>query len=308
MPEILTDRYRCYKCDKTSNRKKLSKCESCHAITYCCRDCQAEDWPRHKEKCIPVMVKEIEGKGRGLVAARDIKTGELILTDKAVMSNNDFGFRGYSYDVTYEAERLLLNQKILKDISLLNHSCAPNAAMGLLDGEKNKEPEKRFELRAVKNIAKDDEVSIFYPSDVYEGSCFLPHAVIRASIQKCYGFDCKCEVCLGQVPNQDNIIEKINKTLNHKEIKREEETPQVWKRRAIVLGILCDLAKPLYIGRETEKMMYLVSLFGMAMESGNSVLKGKALDEMRELVDRTGLQIMKNAMKTLEAKYCDRRA
>ena len=91
--------------------------------TYCSRECQAEDWPRHKENCVPVMVKEYEGKGRGLVAAKDIKMGELILTNEAVITDKDFIHNGYF--LTAEAERLLINQKILKDISLLNHSCAP---------------------------------------------------------------------------------------------------------------------------------------------------------------------------------------
>ena len=40
------------------------------------------DWPRHAWNCVPVMVTEIPGKGRGLVAARDIKMGELIFKDK----------------------------------------------------------------------------------------------------------------------------------------------------------------------------------------------------------------------------------
>ena len=64
MPETLTDRNRCHKCDKTGRRKKdkLSKCGKCEAITYCSRECQEEDWPRHKDNCVPVMVKDIEGK------------------------------------------------------------------------------------------------------------------------------------------------------------------------------------------------------------------------------------------------------
>ena len=88
MPENLTDRNRCHKCDKTGKRKKdkLSKCERCHAITYCSRECQVEDWSRHKDNCVPVMVTEVEEKGRGLIAARDIKMGEEILIDKTVIS------------------------------------------------------------------------------------------------------------------------------------------------------------------------------------------------------------------------------
>ena len=43
------------------------------------------DFARHKWNCVPVMVTEIEGKGRGLVAAKDIKMGELIFKDKPVI-------------------------------------------------------------------------------------------------------------------------------------------------------------------------------------------------------------------------------
>ena len=80
MPETLTNRNRCHKCDKTGKRKKdkLSKCGKCQAITYCSRECQVEDWSRHKDNCVPVMVTEIPGKGRGLVAAKDLKQGELL--------------------------------------------------------------------------------------------------------------------------------------------------------------------------------------------------------------------------------------
>ena len=77
MPENLTDRNKCHKCHKTGKRKKdkLSKCSRCHSITYCSKECQEEDWPRHSDNCVPVMVKEYGEKGQGLVAAKDIKMG-----------------------------------------------------------------------------------------------------------------------------------------------------------------------------------------------------------------------------------------
>ena len=75
----VTDRQVCFKCHKTvTGKKKLSKCSSCHAITYCGAECQKVDWERHRCNCVPVMVTEFEGKGRGVVAARDIKMGEFI--------------------------------------------------------------------------------------------------------------------------------------------------------------------------------------------------------------------------------------
>ena len=84
--EPLTNRQECFNCHKTvTGKKKLSKCAKCHAITYCGRDCQVADFARHKWNCVPVMVTEIPGKGRGLVAAKDIKMGELIFTDKPVI-------------------------------------------------------------------------------------------------------------------------------------------------------------------------------------------------------------------------------
>ena len=46
---------------------------------------QVADFARHKWNCVPVMVTEIPGKGRGLVAAKNIKIGEVILTDKPVI-------------------------------------------------------------------------------------------------------------------------------------------------------------------------------------------------------------------------------
>ena len=74
-----------------TGKKKLSKCGRCHAITYCGKECQVADFTRHKWNCLPVMVTEIPGKGRGLVAARDIEIGELIFIDKPVVTvNSDF--------------------------------------------------------------------------------------------------------------------------------------------------------------------------------------------------------------------------
>ena len=54
------------------------------------------------------------------------------------------------------------------------------------------------------------------------------------------------------------------------------------------------------MGRETDKMMFLVNLYQAAVNSGNSALERKALDETKELTDKTGLEMMKNQVEGLK--------
>ena len=48
------------------------------------------------------------------------------------------------------------------------------------------------------------------------------------------------------------------------------------------------------MGRETERMKTYIMLFKAAMNSANLVLMRKALDYMKELADKSGLESMKN--------------
>ena len=87
MPEDVTDRRCCHKCQMTvTGKRKLSKCARCHSITYCGQECQREDWPRHSQYCIPVMVTEVPGKGKGLVASKDFKKGQVLFQETAAIT------------------------------------------------------------------------------------------------------------------------------------------------------------------------------------------------------------------------------
>ena len=79
------------------------------------------DWPRHNWNCVPVMVTEILGKGRGIVAARDIKMGEFIFLDKPaiVLPNHspieyDEGLSEEEYDsiITLPKPELKLSSRV----------------------------------------------------------------------------------------------------------------------------------------------------------------------------------------------------
>ena len=85
MPKIFRDLLACVVCDKGGDR--IKKCAKCVSVSYCGRECQVADWTRHKRLCVPVMVKDFGEKGRGLVASKDFKIGDLIMKDKAVVES-----------------------------------------------------------------------------------------------------------------------------------------------------------------------------------------------------------------------------
>lgn len=43
----------CEKCWATAPTTKLKKCSRCKDVSYCCRECQLNDWKEHKEVCNP---------------------------------------------------------------------------------------------------------------------------------------------------------------------------------------------------------------------------------------------------------------
>ena len=106
MPEPLTNLDECFTCKAVGGgEKKLLLC-LCHAAAYCCKECQVADRPRHKRNCIPVMPKEIEVKGQGLVAARDFEIGDLIFTDKPAFIVKEKGFKDMFLSVVIQIDNL----------------------------------------------------------------------------------------------------------------------------------------------------------------------------------------------------------
>eukprot|EP01088_Endostelium_zonatum_P019853 TRINITY_DN7066_c0_g1_i1.p1 TRINITY_DN7066_c0_g1~~TRINITY_DN7066_c0_g1_i1.p1 ORF type:complete len:130 (-),score=25.62 TRINITY_DN7066_c0_g1_i1:23-412(-) len=41
----------CTNCTKKGDLKMCAKCQNAY---YCCRDCQVQDWPQHKRRCVKV--------------------------------------------------------------------------------------------------------------------------------------------------------------------------------------------------------------------------------------------------------------
>ena len=369
MPELKTDKKSCHKCHKVYDKKlKKRKVCQCHAITYCGQECQVEDWPRHMDNCVPVMVNEVGEKGRGLVAARDIKMGERILIDSAVISLKST-FDGVipwkvvrslkvkihalpaekaaefhnleSYSCITFSERNLKtlrkeecfnemktfrsNRRFEKEgcvevlffvLSLMNHSCAPNVEECPLPKEsKDQETEtvEDYELRAVRDISKGEEITIFYLVKVK--SLFLNQQDRQIYLKKLFGFNCKCSVCCGDIDDQDSIIEKMEKIFVSPDLevlffrcssKKYYTNLDQWKRMAIKGAILTNLSQKLHIGSVEAKMATYASAARAAQFARVQVLLERAMDAWKELVMKTGfeqLTVEYDKMKELVAKW-----
>lgn len=70
---------KCAVCGKSATQK----CSGCQSVVYCGRDHQKDHWIRggHKQTCKSYKIMSAEQFGRYLIATRDIKRDEIILTE-----------------------------------------------------------------------------------------------------------------------------------------------------------------------------------------------------------------------------------
>ena len=328
----VTDRQQCYTCHKTvTGKKKLSKCSKCHAITYCGKECQLDDFARHKWNCIPVMVTEYQGKGRGVMAARDIKMGEIIFLDKPVMKvpiNPLADLPDFIQSIKNQIKKMSTEAKLQYDkfakqdeedevkkalaiiadncksdgewnilflnAALINHSCSPNSTWDMIE----EEGKTWYEVRAIKDISKGEEVTVFYATcgckemnekfTIKAFGCNTRER--RAALKKHFRFDCKCCVCTGTIPDQEDIIKELLELhrrfdFNQSRKKRKDAANQVKLADKIV-----DLTLKLYIGNIEDKVNSLDLLFETALDAKDVVLFKKALDGLGKMAKDTGIR------------------
>ena len=103
MPEKYSDLLTCAKCGKDGNKK----CSKCFSVSYCSRQCQVSDWPRHKGLCMPVMVRDLGDKGRGLVASRDFKAGDLIFEENTIVKDVSDNLQFVSKNISLYGKRIV---------------------------------------------------------------------------------------------------------------------------------------------------------------------------------------------------------
>ena len=360
MPELfiepLTDRQTCFKCQKTvTGKRKLSKCSGCHAITYCGRECQKADWGRHGWNCVPVMVTEISGKGRGIVAARDIRKGEVIFNDKPAITLPSYlcslpnpkamkslktqirklpsEAKSQFYKLTApdadpkvnmvfriladinerdsEALKLFManalsNRKrifstLYLNLSLVNHSCAPNAIEGELRPESETEDQvPHYELRAIQDISRGEEINTCYVNNIRRFGTGTQER--KAGILQELSFDCACSVCSGQVADQEKIMKRLAEL--HLQLNPVFPTEIIigfekWEAR--IQDKIVDLTMQLYIGKLDDKIRALDVMVRTAHLARDQNLVRKAMDTWKQLAVETNLADIQMTFQIMES-------
>jgi len=159
----------------------LKRCTQCKEVRYCSKKCQLKAWKSgHKVCCGKISIRDIPNKGKGVVATRDIKIGEVIISEKPLMlfkaghgltecltKMSDQGKRKLMslYDRDNEEGTVLgilltnclagrcQTSVLYYTISRLNHSCVPNVVV-----------DQQFptSVIAIRDIAAGEEVSWCY--------------------------------------------------------------------------------------------------------------------------------------------------
>ena len=89
--------------------------------------------------------------------------------------------------------------------SLLSTTPVPrmlrSVIFSLLIADEDQETVEEVELRAVRDISKGEEITIFYLQKLASISL---HQMRQNYLKNQFGFDCKCSVCCGDVDDQDS--------------------------------------------------------------------------------------------------------
>jgi len=254
-PEELLESFEKFRCTSTSvcdeclvefPEEDLKRCTQCKEVRYCGKKCQSRAWKNgHKVCCGKITVREIPNKGKGVVALRDIKMGEVVMTEKPLLifkagnhltqclsKMTDQGKRKLMqlYDRENETEGKVLGILVTNclagrmatsvlyyQISRLNHSCVPNVVIN-----------QQFptSVIAIRNIPAGEEVSWCYNGDALYQDRHTRHM----ELQQGWAIPlCKCKYCTLSTEDQKfsdsnrlalkEVERKIKNSILEKEVK-----------------------------------------------------------------------------------------
>ena len=182
------------------------------------------------------------------------------------------------------------------NLALVNHSCQPNATNR--SGLKKANEGHCKELRAIKDIRKGEEISICYFNfkDLQKFRSNLRKRMV--ALKKAMGFDCRCPVCLGQVPLQEKTLKKLIEAYN-----KLNPTPSDWKREAGIWSWIVDLRMELNIGDPIERIWVFDKLLRFAHLARDKNLVRKAKDMWRQFTEETKNETYQRDFEDFERVY-----
>nr|AAL75997.1 putative SET-domain transcriptional regulator [Zea mays] len=234
-------------CDHCFTSGNLRKCSMCRVTWYCSSNCQKEEWKLHQLECramaaltedrkkmltptIRLMVRlalkrKLQNEKMANLVSLILPFIELDLKEIA----QTFSKFACNAHTICDPELRPLGTGLYPVISIINHSCVPNAVL-IFDG-------RTAYVRALQPINKDEEVSISYIETAtvtkkrnndlkqYFFTCTCPRCVKGFDEDALLeGFRCKNQACDGfLLPNSDKaeagsiykIIEQLERNLYH---------------------------------------------------------------------------------------------
>ena len=329
MPEDVTDRRCCHKCHTTvTGKKKLSKCAQCHSITYCGRECQREDWPRHSLYCIPVMVTEIPGKGKGLVASKDLKKGQVLFQETAAIVVHAPSLLVPLQELKDQISKMSEEQKNKFDQLKPRGFFRPDQLAAALTENCLHELDI-FLSNAVSSMTNADKIALFPSNSLMNHSCapnliqlftsdaedvieiraikdilkgeevtqcytrgLMTSSQMKTKLQEAFRFDCKCGVCSGSIPHQDVLISEISSKMNLLYSPLDtlyRKKKKDWMNEVSELERAVDLSKQLYIGHMFDRLKVYRFFVVASQMARDSIRLKKAMDVLQEELSALGL-------------------
>ena len=192
------------------------------------------------------------------------------------------------------------------NISLVNHSCAPNASCG-----KELDPEKGVEckpLRAIKDILKGEEVTTCYVPRIWEYGFDVRKRRAKLQLEH-LSFVCKCAVCLGKIPGQEDIGKKLIKLHKQLSDRHYHKDLSDWRKETDVLVQIVDLTLKLHVGKVDDKFQALNLLTRRAHLARDEDLVRKTMKTWKEMAENIqladlleGYEVMEESLAELSAE------
>lgn len=269
----------------------------------------------------PYRIEKIPGKGNGVIAKRPIQTGEIVMTESAILKLP----KGSEHRMDYETSQLKLQLKKLPkhlqarvlsfhaaggysnrhriqdifytncyngpnnikmmyaDISYTNHSCKPNVQI-VFDMKS-----EQSILRALRDVAEGEELLIDYRDSTED-------SVMRGRVFKeKYGFECDCLRCSSPadtIEQRDKMLFRLRALESLPNIPDREtglrvlrESAQLYRDLEILGSALCDFLIAATSLMCTLQLFDRAAVLAMVTKRALAIFSLRGSDQWRALRD-----------------------